>query len=565
MRALVLLVALAGCRNALGIPSETRVESFAIRGTVEGVRGASADVIVALETHGVTVTQDGAFAIENVPNGLAGTLVAGPACKVVGAAELVVDAEDITDIVVKCDGLLSLASIEASAPLDIAFDPRVTDFVATGSLVTQRTAFTFATAYPSASASALFDGSALPAAVQLTGTHELEVTVNDGSQTFPPRRYRMTIETIAAPEPFAYGKPAEVAPQDGRYGASVATDGDLLVVGMPNAADGGRIVIHRRTGTRWDEETTLAGAMVAGDGFGSSVALAGTLLVVGAPGEAGIGAVYVFEYDGTQWTRTARTAGTAAGDEYGASVAISGTRVVIGVPGANAIRVDNQLVPLAGAQPGDRFGHSVALSADGSKIAAGAPGRDGTGAAYVIDAATRAIAATLVAPQRGTNDRFGEAVAIDAAGARVVVGAPLEDSLAISAGAVYVFTAPVWTATILHAPNADVGDSFGSALAIRNNVLAVGAPYEDSGTAANLADESRLDAGAVYIYDLAIGDPPHFSKASNPGPNDAFGTSLALSSEMLAVGAPYEDSAASGWNGNGGDGSVDTGAVYALR
>lgn len=56
-----------------------------------------------------------------------------------------------------------------------------------------------------------------------------------------------------------------------------------------------------------------------------------------------------------------------------------------------------------------------------------------------------------------------------------------------------------------------------------------------------------------------------YFKASNSGPNDSFGQSVALSSDgnTLAVGAPYEDGNATGVGGNqGNDAATDSGAVY---
>jgi hypothetical protein len=54
-------------------------------------------------------------------------------------------------------------------------------------------------------------------------------------------------------------------------------------------------------------------------------------------------------------------------------------------------------------------------------------------------------------------------------------------------------------------------------------------------------------------------------KATSPDVNDWFGTSLALSSDgaTLAVGVPYESSAAKGFGGNPADNSTSgAGAVY---
>jgi hypothetical protein len=57
-----------------------------------------------------------------------------------------------------------------------------------------------------------------------------------------------------------------------------------------------------------------------------------------------------------------------------------------------------------------------------------------------------------------------------------------------------------------------------------------------------------------------------YGKASNTGDDDYFGLSIALSGDTLAVGAPWEDSAAQGLNGNQNDNSTErSGAVYVFR
>jgi hypothetical protein len=54
-----------------------------------------------------------------------------------------------------------------------------------------------------------------------------------------------------------------------------------------------------------------------------------------------------------------------------------------------------------------------------------------------------------------------------------------------------------------------------------------------------------------------------YVKASNTGADDAFGVSMAVDGDTMVVGAPYEDSAATGVNGDGTNNSAfDSGAAY---
>ena len=106
--------------------------------------------------------------------------------------------------------------------------------------------------------------------------------------------------------------------------------------------------------------------------------------------------------------------------------------------------------------------------------------------------------------------------------------------------------------------------SSGTSLALSENTLAVGAPGEDSGFPEEQADNSATGSGAVYIFTRTTGvwTQDAYIKASNPGAQDLFGGRLDLSGDLLVVGADLEDSAAQGLNGEQNDGTPDSGAVY---
>ncbi len=108
------------------------------------------------------------------------------------------------------------------------------------------------------------------------------------------------------------------------------------------------------------------------------------------------------------------------------------------------------------------------------------------------------------------------------------------------------------------------------ALSTDGSTMAVGAAFESGGTAGingNQNDDSVYAAGAVYVFARQGGSwvQQAFVKASNPGQNDHFGSSVALSRDgnTLAVSAHWEASGATGINGNQRDDSVpQAGAVY---
>jgi len=102
------------------------------------------------------------------------------------------------------------------------------------------------------------------------------------------------------------------------------------------------------------------------------------------------------------------------------------------------------------------------------------------------------------------------------------------------------------------------------------NTMAVGAPFESGGSPGvngNQNDNSMYAAGAVYVYTRQgqSWTQQAYVKASHPGLNAHFGSSVALSRDgnTMAVAAHWESSAATGINGNQNDDSLpQAGAVY---
>jgi hypothetical protein len=232
----------------------------------------------------------------------------------------------------------------------------------------------------------------------------------------------------------------------------------------------------------------------------------------------------------------------------------------------------------------DRFGGAVALSADGSTLAVAAPGESSSargvggdeadnsaflaGAVYVFrrDAMGRwAQEAYLKANNTDAGDDFGRALALSADGVRLVVGAPSEDSnarfvggdvtnnAAVDAGAAYVFyrrgTGAWVLESYLKASNADGGDRFGLAVAVTDQWIAVGAPFEDSaarGLNGDQTSNTAPDSGAVYLFwdNPEVGwSQEAYVKPSVTDAGGVFGVAVTLSSDQstLAVGANQAD------------------------
>jgi hypothetical protein len=262
------------------------------------------------------------------------------------------------------------------------------------------------------------------------------------------------------------------------------------------------------------------------DNFGLSVALSGdgNTLAVGAIGEAsqigltqgdngakGSGAVYVYS--------------RGVSGEWSDAFYIKASRTV-----PTSIDV------------GDRFGWSVALSADGDTLAVGATGEGSN--------------ATGINGDQSDNSNAG-------------------------AGAVYVFNrlgTGGWQSepTYFKASNGnqstnnDIAFGISVALSGSGDTLVVGA-YRENGAAVGLdgdqADQSVFRSGSVYTFirDGGNWNQQAYIKASNTDASDFFGFSVALSTDgsTLAVGAAREDSAATGMDGDQtDDAATNAGAVY---
>ncbi|MBE9516520.1 MAG: thrombospondin type 3 repeat-containing protein, partial [Proteobacteria bacterium] len=195
-----------------------------------------------------------------------------------------------------------------------------------------------------------------------------------------------------------------------QFGASVAVNGNTIVVGAPFDTNGkgsnaGGVyfysvgsLVHGQSNTQLTKKTATDGSDY--DHLGSSVAVYGGVSVVGAPGDDSkaynSGAVYVFEGSGASWSDGVELLSPegfgATGDHFGNAVAIYGNRAVFGANKDDAtleavdagaaylfIRIaagnwqyHAQMTDASDTSKGlDYFGSSVAI--DGNTIVIGAP------------------------------------------------------------------------------------------------------------------------------------------------------------------------------------------------
>jgi hypothetical protein len=131
---------------------------------------------------------------------------------------------------------------------------------------------------------------------------------------------------------------------------------------------------------------------------------------------------------------------------------------------------------------------------------------------------------------------------------------------------------PTWTQQAYLQPTThDQFAWFGRSVAVAGAWMVIGEPGNDSGATGvngDPANSSANDAGAAYIFMRdGVGGwrQRAFLKASNTKPGAAFGTSVAVAGNTIVVGAPGEESAATGVNGDQTDSGVrSAGAVYVF-
>jgi hypothetical protein len=120
------------------------------------------------------------------------------------------------------------------------------------------------------------------------------------------------------------------------------------------------------------------------------------------------------------------------------------------------------------------------------------------------------------------------------------------------------------------ASNTNAHDFFGYSVAVSGDTVVVGAPLESSNATGVNGDQTNnsVDAsGAVYVFvrNGTTWTQQAYLKASNTGVGDQFGFAVAISGDTLVVGAPFEDSIATGINGDQNDNSVNkAGAAYVF-
>ena len=236
------------------------------------------------------------------------------------------------------------------------------------------------------------------------------------------------------------------------------------------------------------------------DRFGSAMVFSDGRLLVGAPHDAehgwDAGAVWLFEEKSTRWRLADRLRPDRfePGARFGSSLAFEGTRALVGAPRTDAGTLDG-------------------------------------GAVHVFEEAlgTWHELTRLVAPDRSDADFFGDAVAMT--GDLIAVGAWGDDDRGEKSGSVWLFgrRQDAWVAIAKLVPDdGKARDRFGWQVAIAGSQLLVSACGEDDAM------------GCIHVYEpegegwrlvQELRDPEGMA-------DDWFGFSLAVRGDLLIVGAP---------------------------
>ena len=188
------------------------------------------------------------------------------------------------------------------------------------------------------------------------------------------------------------------AAQD-QFGISAATSGTTIVVGASTHGSTGAAYVFERPLSGWQSATEVAKLTPSGTtnkGFGASVAIDGDTIVVGNPFDGASGSAYVFERPAGGWTDAHEdgrlTPSGNTGFLFGDSVAVSGDSVIVGAEWSKVGTHDMQGAAYAFVRPpggwtganetarltsstgasNDLFARGVAI--DGDTAVAGAPG-----------------------------------------------------------------------------------------------------------------------------------------------------------------------------------------------
>jgi len=350
-------------------------------------------------------------------------------------------------------------------------------------------------------------------------------------------------------------------------GRSVAINDSRAVIGIRKETAGGvnsagAVDIYRRRGRNWIREQKLIEPLpdrAAGNHFGQSVSMGRNTLMVGAPyGDivfTNAGKIYLYERTGTTWSNVFEEGGGHTDATIGNQVvAHDYLAVARAYDPTSAIDYLSTWYRTATGWwslgidlgPGvlGSIGYGNAIALHGNLMLVGAPQADsGQGKAFLYrwkGPGTGWAVVTNILPVFWNNESFGSAVALT--DTHLAIGAPDKAS---GEGIVDIYEISGDTVAweyLVRAPDVVADDDFGNSLAFANNgnTLIVGSNKRD--------EYGKDDLGCVYAFNQnANGTMWNFDMKILP-PNDGhlddydyFGSHISAFGSTLIVGADKDD------------------------
>jgi len=359
-----------------------------------------------------------------------------------------------------------------------------------------------------------------------------------------------------------------------RSGLSVALsgNGNILAIGAPyndtNGVDYGHVRVFQNINNNWAQIGNDIDGEVAGDWIGFSVALSdnGNILAIGAPyndngNGVNSGQTRVFQNINNNWVQIGNNINGETGYDYsGRSISLSNDGNILAI-GAymndengtesghvriyqninnNWLQIGNDI---DGESSGNRSGWSVSLSGDGNTVAIGAYMNDGNG---IYSGQVRVYQNinnnwTQIGSDIDGETAFnwnGYSVALSDNGNILAIGAPYNDGYAsVFPGYVRVFQNinNNWTqiGNYIDGETPNARNGWSVALSDNGNILAIGAPYNNSLTGTDPGGQVRVyDLSPLLSSDLFVLD--NFSFYPNPS-NDVINIVLNQNLQFITV------------------------------
>lgn len=261
----------------------------------------------------------------------------------------------------------------------------------------------------------------------------------------------------------------------------ISSNGNIIVIGAPNhdaaANNAGAIKILEWLGNDWVQKGSTIYGDAANDQFGFSVSICndGNTIAAGAPINSGqftnAGQIRIYEWISNDWVmKGAALYGEAAADRFGYSVGLdtAGKTLAVGAiwnsdggSKSGHVRVfewtgsnwNQKGIDINGEAYDDNSGWSVAISANGDKVAIGAKGNDGNFGTNATSGQVRIYSWNSTSwvqigndiDGESASDFFGYSVAISESGDIVAGGAAWNSNSGTSAGDVRLFNTPTFS------------------------------------------------------------------------------------------------------------------------